>query len=75
LAGQRTASVHLWDVVGSAGLHQQHLDVRILGEPARHDRAGRTRSTDDEIVVVFEGATKLALIQTNTFVERRVVIR
>jgi hypothetical protein len=27
----------LWGVVPSAGFQQQHLDIRILGEPARDD--------------------------------------
>jgi hypothetical protein len=37
IGGPTNCFPHLWDVVPSASLQQQYLDVRILGESARYD--------------------------------------
>ena len=37
-------------LIVSARLQEQHGDVGILGEPARHDRARGTRSANNEVI-------------------------
>src|SRR5215831_11277008 len=73
VGGPTNGLPYLGDVVPPAGLQQQYLDARVLGESARYDRAGRTGPTDDEIVVAFERGAKLALVQTNSFGERALI--
>jgi hypothetical protein len=58
----RRRHFHLGYAVAPAGLDQQDRDVRILGQPPRHDSTRRAGSTDDKVIGGPQGAAKSKLI-------------
>jgi hypothetical protein len=54
-------------VIIAARLEEEHGHGSVLGQPARNDGAGRTRATDDEVVVRLQVGSECCLIAPNAF--------
>lgn len=51
----------------SVRLKQQHAQLRVLSQPAREYRSGRSRSADNELVVLLQVRRQSNLIPAHTF--------
>jgi hypothetical protein len=76
ISGPSTGFGNAWYVITTARFQQKHIDCTVFSQPTNYDRAGCSRTADDDVVspIQVSGQAQLVITQppVNVLVEGRV---